>query len=154
MDKVSEELGADLADNVAFLQKILKNGEIMNVGRQLQQEYDEGDEILAEISERRLASLVMEMITTEKEEKEMEELREIFDRVMKDVVNDESDDPDMISTLLQSEAIRTWLTVFAAAEDQEQRRQARRVLAEIIRDTEGAHRLGQRLVSKLSSDSL
>ena len=87
-------------------------------------------------------------------EKEKEELREIFDRVMKDVVNDESDDPDMISTLLQSEAIRTWLTVFAAAEDQEQRRQARRVLAEIIRDTEGAHRLGQRLVSKISSYSL
>ena len=41
-----------------------------------------------------------------------------------------------------------------AAEDQEQRRQARRVLAEIIRDTEGAHRLGQRLVWKLSMDSL
>ena len=74
--------------------------------------------------------------------------------MMKDIVSDESDDPDMISTLLQSEAIRTWLRVFAAAEDQEQRRQARRVLAEIIRDTEGAHRLGQRLVSKLSSDSL
>ena len=57
------------------------------------------------------------------------------------VVSDESDDPDMISTLLQSEAIRTCLTVFAAAEDQEQRRQARRVLAEIIRDTEMLLRL-------------
>ena len=113
-----------------------------------------GDKILAEISERRLASLVMEMITTENEEKEKEDLREILSCVMKDIVSDESDDPDMISTLLQSEAIRTCLTVFAAAEDQEQRRQARRVLDEIIRDTEGAHRLGQRLVWKLSSDSL
>ena len=51
----------------------------------------------------------------------------------------------MISTLLNSEDIRSWLTVLAGAEDQEQRRQARRVLAEIIMGTEGAEKLGQRL---------
>ena len=150
-DKVLSILNDDLMDNVSFLQKMLKNGSIIDVGRQLQQAYDEGNRILGEISERRLTSLVMEMITTEKEEEEKEELREILSCVMKDVVSDKPDDAAMMSTLLESEAIRTWLAVFAGAEDQEQRRQARRVLAGIIRETEGAEKLGQRLIPNLGN---
>ena len=80
-DKTLDVLGDDLADNVAFLQKILKNEEIIKVGRELQQKLDEGNIILAEISERRLASLVMEMITADKNE----ELRGVWDYVMKDI---------------------------------------------------------------------
>ena len=86
-----------------------------------------------------------EKLFYEKETDEQFLLRQKLKILLKEMLNDENySDPAMTSTLLNSEDIRTWLTVFGAAEDEEQRGQARRALAGVIRDTQGAERLRQR----------
>ena len=108
----------------------------MNTGRKLQQEYNARNRTIKEVTEVNLTNLVLEMIDREKEEREKElrekELREILSCVMREIVSEEYDDYDMNTTLLHSHDIRTWVTVFENAKDQEQRKQACMVLKLII----------------------
>ena len=92
------------------------------------------------------SSKLENLINTLLDEYEEERLTKILESFLKDILNDETySDPAMTSTLLNSQDIRTWVTVFAAAEDQEQRRQARKVLTWLIMDTYGVDILKQRL---------
>ena len=143
-DIIRRILEENMMDNVSFMRKLLRNVVILNTGRKLQTEYEEGNRIVAEETERLLVSQVVGMIEMEKEEEEKEELREVLESVLKEIVEYEYEDADMTRLLLNKEDIRAGLKVFEAAEDDKEKQQAREDLCGIIRDTEGAETLAQR----------